>query len=65
MARGTVTFEGVVVKAETTSALLVEVDGEEVWMPKSQIDDDSEVYKAGTSGKLVVTEWIATQKKLV
>jgi len=65
MARGTVEFDGVVVKIETHAALLVVIDDKEVWLPKSQIDDDSEVYKAGTSGKLVITEWIAIQKKLV
>jgi hypothetical protein len=31
----------------------------EFWVPKSQIDSDSEVYKAGTSGKLVVKRWWA------
>lgn len=32
------------------------------WVPKSQIHDDSEVYKSGTSGKLVVTQWLAEQR---
>lgn len=65
MAKNTVEFEDVTVEAETSKALLVNVEGKQVWIPLSQIDDDSEVYKAGTSGKLVVTEWIATQKGLV
>jgi len=32
------------------------------WFPKSQISDNSEVYKDGTSGKLIVTRWIYDQK---
>lgn len=35
-----------------------------VWVPKSQIHDDSEVYDAEehANGMLVVSEWFATQK---
>lgn len=58
-------FEDVTVIRETDAALLVDVDGKEVWIPKSQIDDDSEVYKAGTDGTLIVSEWIAKEKRLV
>lgn len=58
------TFQGVTVKRETSAALLVEIDGAEHWIPKGQISDDSEVFAEGTSGKLVVSEWIATQKGL-
>lgn len=50
---------------QTDNALLVEVAGNEVWIPQSQIDDDSEVYGEGHSGELIVSEWIATQKGLV
>jgi hypothetical protein len=32
------------------------------WVPKSQIDDDSEVYKANTEGVLIVSDWLAKQK---
>jgi hypothetical protein len=35
------------------------------WIPKSQIDDDSEVWKEGQDGTLVISEWIAMQKALV
>lgn len=35
---------------------------EEIWIPKSQITDDSEVYKSGTSGELIVTEWFARKQ---
>lgn len=35
------------------------------WIPQSQVTDDSEVWKPGDQGKLVITEWIAEQKGLV
>lgn len=50
---------------ETTKAIQVAVDGREVWIPKSQILDESEVFSLGTSGKLVVPRWLAVAKELV
>lgn len=47
---------------ETEDAVLVNLCGEEVWIPKSQIHDNSECYDAETDGSLVVTEWFAEQK---
>jgi len=46
----------------TEKALLCVIEGEEVWVPTSQIHDASEVYEAGGEGKLVVTMWLAEQK---
>lgn len=66
-----VEFHDVVVKAESEKgsssdgALLCLIEGEEIWIPKSQITDDSEVYKIGTEGTLVITDWIAEKKGLV
>ena len=60
-----VEFEDVHAKAETDKALLCVIDGEEHWIPKGQITEDSEVYAKGDDGKLVVTQWIAEQKGLV
>lgn len=57
-----VELEGVSVQRETESAILCDIDGEEHWIPKSQIHDDSEVYKADTEGTLIVSLWIAKQK---
>lgn len=34
------------------------------WIPKSVIHDDSEVYKDGTIGELVLQEWWATKENL-
>lgn len=45
---------------ETEKALLIRFDdGEEEWVPKSQVTDDSEVWERGHEGKLVVTFWWA------
>lgn len=49
---------------ETEKALLVEIEGEEFWLPKSQIDDDSEVYKEDTEGTLVIPMWLAEKMGL-
>jgi hypothetical protein len=59
-----VTLDNVEAKKDTGRALLCEIDGEEVWIPHSQIDDDSEVFKLGDVGRLVISEWIAKQKGL-
>lgn len=60
-----VTFHKVIALQETRDALLCKIDNREVWLPKSQIHDDSEVYKNGTDGDLVISKWIATEKSLV
>lgn len=60
-----VTIEDVTVEHETDSALLCLIDGQKIWIPKSHIRDESEVYEKGTEGKLVISEWIAEQKNLV
>ena len=59
-----VVFEGVEVLRDTGLAILVEIEGEQYWLPKSQIDDDSEVYEHGTSGTLIISAWLAQQKGL-
>ena len=62
-----VAFDGAVCKRSTDRAILVEHDDFEdpIWFPQSQIHDDSEVWEAGDEGRLVVTKWIAEQKKIV
>lgn len=55
------------VKRETDKAILVilEDDGDkEVWIPKSVIHDDSEIWKDEQSGELVVKTWFAEQEGL-
>lgn len=53
---------------ETNAALLVKLidhDDIQVWIPKSQLHADSEVYEAGTAGILIVTPWIAKKLELI
>lgn len=50
---------------ETEAALLVVIENEDVWVPKSLIDDDSEVWKTGDKGILVVPEWFARKNGLM
>jgi hypothetical protein len=53
---------------ETDKAILVENDSlpnSELWIPKSCVHDDSEVYKRGDEGTLVVFEWFARKNDLV
>lgn len=55
-------FEVTKVLRETQKALLVESDElneTEVWIPKSQIHDNSEVWKSSQEGKMAVTQWLA------
>lgn len=48
---------------ETDKALLVmDEEGIETWLPKSQIHDDSEVWKVNQKGELIVSQWYAEQK---
>jgi len=51
--------------AATEKAVLVNVDGEEMWVPLSQVHDDSEVYAKDTAGILVVSSWFASKKGLL
>ena len=59
------TIEGVTATYETPKALRVRLSGgAEIWAPKSVIHDDSEVYKMGTDGTLVVQRWFAEKEGL-
>lgn len=55
----------VTVMRVTEKAVLCMVDGKEVWIPQSQIHDDSEVWKEGDEGTLVIPEWLALDKGLI
>lgn len=56
----------VIRESDSGKALLVKDDeGEEFWVPKSQIHEDSEVYKPSgpnSYGRLIVTQWLANEK---
>lgn len=60
------TIGNVTCKKETEKAILCNLDdGTTLWVPKSQVHDYSEVYRAGTNGDLVVSDWWAEQVKLI
>jgi hypothetical protein len=53
--------------AETDKAILCKAedfDGEDIWIPKSQVDVDSEVFAKGDTGKLVISAWFARKVHL-
>lgn len=55
-----VSMGNVTVKRETEKAVLVIFPGlKEVWIPQAAIHDDSEVWKQGHIGKLVICAWFA------
>lgn len=52
------------IKVETTKAFLVVIDGEEYWLPKSQIADADDYCDGDQDVTLSVTEFIAEEKGL-
>ena len=60
----TVSFTDVTVSKATSKALLCVIDGDEYWIPKSQISQDSEVFNEDSEGTLIVSQWIAGEKGL-
>lgn len=63
----TVTLTEVTCIKMTEKALLCVINKNEVWIPKSHIHDDSEVFDDtdNSDGQLVISEWIANEKGLV
>jgi hypothetical protein len=59
MSDETESFDVIKVVKETDKALLVRLDdGEEKWVPKSVIHDDSEIFSDATQeGKLILQAW--------
>lgn len=47
--------------------LLVSCDSwdKDYWIPRSLIHDDSEVYRPGTTGTLIIPRWIAEKKGMI
>lgn len=61
--REVVVLEDVLCIAETAKAIKVILpDNDETWVPKSQVDEDSEVYENNSSGTLIVTRWFADKE---
>lgn len=65
MPNNTCQFHDVTCKAATGAAILVEIEGEDFWIPITQVHDDSEVYRKGTEGTLIINDWWAEKKGLV
>jgi hypothetical protein len=55
-------FDDIPVIRTTDAALLVNVDGAEEWIPKSQLQEGNEVEEAGDCGKLIIPRWLAAKK---
>lgn len=49
---------------ETPAAIRVQAteSKKRFWVPKSVLHDDSETYKMGTDGTLIVAEWFAEKE---
>ncbi len=60
-----VEFDGVRVVKATKLAILVDIDGQDYWFPRSQIAVDCELSDEGDEGTLVVAEWLAKNKGLL
>jgi hypothetical protein len=60
-----VELEDVQIIHRTERAVLINHDGEEFWIPLSQIEDSDDL-EAGDSGcEIRVTEWFARKAKLI
>lgn len=49
---------------ETEKAVLVKLSDCKLWVPKSQLHDDSEVFGKGMKGRVVVKFWWAEKQEL-
>lgn len=62
-------FEATLLRA-SAKALLVEIHGEEIWLPLSQIIDAEDHFNSDSTlrtgdAKIRLTEWIAKEKGLI
>lgn len=59
-------LEDVELKHQTAKAgLFVLDDGEQIWIPWSQVEDNGEDMATGYTGSIFVTEWFAGKEGLV
>ena len=61
----TVELEDVAVEAESDLALLCTIDDKKHWIPKSVVNEDSEVSSEGDIGTIVIMRWFAVKEGLV
>jgi Ser-tRNA(Ala) deacylase AlaX len=57
--------EGEVLRETEKAILFQQEDGEEYWVPKSVLHDNSEVWKLGDVGILIVKEWFARKMEWI
>ncbi len=57
-------IDDVVCTYETENAILCEIGGEKVWVPRKLISEESFVAEKGDEGVLIVAEWFALQNDL-
>ena len=62
--------EEAIYQTETDSAVCVEIDGEDFWIPDSHIESDSDIYlgcglERGAVATIVMSDWIAKRKGLL
>lgn len=53
-----------VIKSTPKALLCLLEDGHEVWVPRSVIDEESEVSDDGDQGVLIVAGWFAEKEEL-
>jgi len=60
-----VEIDDVEVLAATEAAILIETsDGDEEWIPKSQLRQGTNVIAKGDKGKIIIPRWIAVEKEI-
>lgn len=58
-------FEDVKCVGETTLAIQCQFpSGRLIWVPKSQVGEESEVYEEGGVGTLVIKKWFAEKEHI-
>lgn len=60
-----VEIEDVLAIKDTDYALCCLIDGNDVWVPRTVISEDSEVSEVNDEGILLIAEWWARDKGLV
>jgi hypothetical protein len=64
MSQRTVTFEDCVLIRETAQAVLAEVEGDEIWIPKSQFNWSVDM-EFGQNTLLEINQWWAEKEGLI
>lgn len=67
MSKDTCDIEVEVIRVSRAALLVATDDGEEYWIPFSQISDESEIgeeSEIGDDGTITISEWIAIEKGL-